>query len=183
MAATLGFARPPASGTFAVSDKGNRKSSDLRLDTNDVRFIFPPPETVLSIGHRLDGAGDGVLVWLCRQSHRVDCARRCRRGDILVGTVALVRPLFCPLRRNLRRRLDGVGAASLGAVVHPRFRADPVHLLFSGPGQRRHQQLVTGHSTISSRPRFRNRSRSRSSSSTANCRPSPASPWSRSWLE
>ena len=42
---------------------------------------------------------------------------------------------------HLRRRLDGVRAASLGAVVHPRFRADPVHLLFSGPGQRRHQQL------------------------------------------
>ena len=30
-------------------------------------------------------------------------------------------------------------------------------------------------------PRFRNRSRSRSSSSISNCRPSPASPWSRSW--
>src|ERR1700681_2066324 len=128
----------------------NRKSSDLRLDTNNVRFIFPPAETVLSVGHRLDGAGDGVLVWRCRQSHRVVCARRCRRGDILVGTVALVRPLFRPLRRNLRRRLDGVRAASLGAVVHPRFRADPVHFLFSGPGQRRHQQLVRA--VLRSRP-------------------------------
>ncbi len=29
-----------------------------------------------------------------------------------------------------------------GAVVHRRFWADPVHLLFSGSGQRRHQQLV-----------------------------------------
>src|ERR1700681_267898 len=128
----------------------NRKSSDLRLDTNNVRFIFPPAETVLSVGHRLDGAGDGVLVRLCRQSHRVVCARRCRRGDILVGTVALVRPLFRPLRRNLRPRLDGVRAASLGAVVRPRFRADPVHILFSGPGQRRHQQLVRA--VLRSRP-------------------------------
>ena len=128
----------------------NRKSSDLRLDTNNVRFIFPPPETVLSVGHGLDGAGDGVLVWLCRQSHRVVCARRCRRGDILVGIVALVRPLFCPLRRNLRRRLDGVRAASLGAVVHPRFSADPVHFLFSGSGQRRYQQLVRA--VLRSRP-------------------------------
>ena len=28
---------------------------------------------------------------------------------------------------------------SLGAMVHSRFRADPVHLLLSGRGQRRHQ--------------------------------------------
>ncbi len=39
---------------------------DLRLDTNDVRFIFPPTQTVLSVGRRLDGIGDGILVWLRR---------------------------------------------------------------------------------------------------------------------
>ncbi len=72
----------------------------------------------------------------------VSSAARRRRGDVLVGTVALVRPLFCALRRHLCGRLDGVRAASLGAVVDPRFRTDPVHLLLPGPGQRRHQQLV-----------------------------------------
>ena len=43
---------------------------------------------------------------------------------------------------HLRRGLDVVCAASLGAMVHFGLRADPVHHLFSGPGQRRHQQLV-----------------------------------------
>ena len=73
------------------------------------------------------------------------------------------------------------GAASLVTVVDHRFRADPVYLVLSGPGQRRHQQLVRA--VLRSRPgcAFEIRSRSRSRSSTANCRPSPASPWSRLW--
>src|SRR5258708_14554715 len=62
---------------------------------NDVRFIFPATKTVLSVGDRLDGAGDGVLVWLRRRSDRVVRARCRRRGAVLVGTVAFVRPLFC----------------------------------------------------------------------------------------
>jgi peptide/bleomycin uptake transporter len=50
------------------------------------------------------------------------------------GALALVRPLFRARRRHLRRRVDGVGAASLVAMVDHRFRADPVHLLLPGPG-------------------------------------------------
>ena len=65
-----------------------------------------------------------------------------RRGDVLGGAGALVRPLFCPLLPIFAAAWMCVFAASLGAVVHSRLRADPVHLLLSGPGQRRDQQLV-----------------------------------------
>src|SRR6266550_8498367 len=107
-----------------------------------VRFILSPTQAVLSVCNPMDRAGDGVLVWLCRRSDWVVRAARRRRGVVLVGTFALVRPLFCPLRRNLRGRLDVICAASLGLMVHFRFGAYSVHLLLSGPGQRRHQQLV-----------------------------------------
>src|SRR5258708_27125292 len=61
---------------------------------NDVRFIFPATKTVLSVGDRLDGAGDGVLVWLRRRSDRVVRAPCRPRGAVLVGTVAFIPPPF-----------------------------------------------------------------------------------------
>src|SRR5258708_13078204 len=38
---------------------------------NDVRFIFPATKTVLSVGDRLDAAGDGVLPCLLLRSYLV----------------------------------------------------------------------------------------------------------------
>jgi hypothetical protein len=69
--------------------KRARKLSDLIVDSRHVRFIFPPAQAVLSIGHRLDGAADGSLVWLCQQFLPGGWKAR-RLRDILGGTGALV---------------------------------------------------------------------------------------------
>src|SRR5271169_1369592 len=103
-----------------------------RVDTRNVRFFLSPAQAVLPFGRRLDGAGNGVLVRLRERPRRIVRAGSRRRGAVLVGAVTVVRSLLCPLRCNFCRSLDLVLTASVGSMVDPRVRADPVDLLLSG---------------------------------------------------
>src|SRR5579872_4205174 len=119
---------------------GGRKYSGSRLKdwiSRHVRFVLPSPKAVLLVGTCLDSAVDGALVRLCGRPRRA--VQDDRRVIVLVGGVAMVRSLFPDRGRNLRWLLASVRTASVGRMVGLGFRADPVHLVLPGPGQRRHQ--------------------------------------------
>jgi len=118
------------------------------------------------------------LVWLAGNLSVV-CARRCRRWRYLVGTVRFGSTSIRPLRRDLRRRLDGVRAASLGACP-----SRSALILFTSYFQVQVSVAINswyGPFYDLVQARFRNRSGHGRAVSTANLSTFAGMPWSRSW--
>jgi len=85
--------------------------------------VFPRPKRFFLSAHRPGRAGDGVLVWLCRQSHRARLApggkgEEKERGRGRKG------------KREGKGEGRGVARRNPGALVHPRFRADLFLFIF-----------------------------------------------------
>src|SRR5690606_36488007 len=106
-----------------------------------VRILLSPAKAVLPVGTRLVGLPRPRLVLPGRPARRdvrlrAGRARRPadhRRVVLLVDALPVVLPLLRRRRGDLRRLLALLLAPSLGALVDPGLRADPVRDLLPGP--------------------------------------------------
>src|SRR5262249_51770330 len=103
-------------------------SSRRRKEAFRVRLVLSPAPPFPALRGPVDGACGGDLVLPRRAGRRGSrpVAGRLghaadRRGALLVRAVPLVPPLLRGVARNLRRALDVVRAAPVGALVHRRF--------------------------------------------------------------